>query len=77
MNKYLLRGLLLTFFGLALCAFGYELMEADNDLYKWTMITGVVFFGLGFLTVIYSFIRKIERRSIIQERKERDKDSDG
>ncbi len=71
MNKYLLRGLIYTFIGLALCAWGYYLMELDWDLYKWIMIIGVISFGFGFLTVVYSFIRKIEWRSIIEQRKKR------
>ncbi|WP_257667373.1 signal peptidase [Parapedobacter tibetensis] len=71
MNKYLLRGLVYTMIGLALCAFGYYLMEQENLLYKWAMIVGVIVFGIGFLMVIYGFIRKIERRSIVHERKER------
>lgn len=71
MNKYLLRGLIYTTIGLALCAFGYYLMEQEKNMYKWVMIVGVIAFGAGFLTTVYSFIRKIERRSIVNERKER------
>ena len=71
MNKYLLRGLVYTVIGLALCALGYYLMEQEKSLYKWVMIVGVISFGVGFLTVVYSFIRKIERKSIVSERKGR------
>lgn len=71
MNKYLLRGLVYTIIGLTLCAFGYYLMEQGKSLYKWVLIVGVTTFGIGFLTAIYGFIRKIERRSIVKERKER------
>lgn len=70
MNKYLLRGLIYTVTGLACCAWGYALMAGDHLIYKWVMIAGVIIFGMGFLTVVYSFIRKIERQSIIEERKE-------
>lgn len=70
MNKYLLRGLIYTAVGLACCAWGYTLMADDHAFYKWVMIAGVIIFGVGFLTVVYSFIRKIERQSIIEERRE-------
>ncbi|SFC01136.1 hypothetical protein SAMN05421747_10378 [Parapedobacter composti] len=71
MNKYLRRGLLYTMAGLALCALGYYFMDLEAGVYKWFMVVGVVFFGLGFLTVFYSFIRKIERQSLLEERKGR------
>lgn len=70
MNKYLLRGLIYTAVGLACCAWGYTLMADERAIYKWVMIAGVIIFGMGFLTVVYSFIRRIERQSIIEERKE-------
>ena len=71
MNKYLSRGLWCAICGLALCALGYYLMDRQLDWYKPAMIIGVIVFGIGFLTILYSFIRKIERNSIILERKER------
>ncbi|MFC3197231.1 signal peptidase [Parapedobacter deserti] len=71
MNKYLRRGLIFTTCGAACCILGYYLMDKEIDLYKWVMAIGVVIFGIGFLTVFYSFIRKIERQSILEERKER------
>jgi len=70
MNKYLLRGIVYTIIGLVSCRWGYMLMAAEHALYRWVMIAGVFIFGLGFLNVIYSFIRKIERQSILEERKE-------
>lgn len=70
MNKYLLRGIVYTVIGLACCTWGYLLMAGDHALYRWVMIAGVFIFGLGFLTIVYSFIRKIERQSILEERKE-------
>ncbi len=48
-------------------------MGQDRPLYKWAMVVGVIVFGLGFLTTLYSLIRKIERRSLLDERKEQQK----
>lgn len=77
MNKYLLRGIIGTALGLALCMFGLYLMDADFPGYKWILVIGVVAFGFGFLTIIYSLIRKIERRSLLDERKKKTVDNDG
>lgn len=71
MNKYLLRGLIGIILGLACCILGLFLMGPERPIYKWIMVFGVVVFGLGFLTTLYSLIRKIERRSLLDERKER------
>lgn len=72
MNKYLRRGLIYTIIGLLLCGLGYYLMDRGIHAYKWAMIVGVIVFGFGFLTVIYSLIRKIERKSFERYRKNRD-----
>lgn len=69
MNKYLLRGIIGTISGLLLGTFGLYLMDGDSVGYKWLLLFGVVVFGLGFLTIVYSLIRKIERRSLLDERK--------
>ncbi|MBK1440666.1 signal peptidase [Parapedobacter sp. ISTM3] len=76
MNKYLRSGLLYTIAGLTFCALGYYLMGLEIRLYKWMMAIGVIIFGIGFLTVFYSFIRKIERQSILEERKERQNENE-
>lgn len=70
MNKHLLRGIIYTAVGLACCVWSYRLMTDEDALYRWIMIAGVIIFGIGFLTIIYSFIRKIERHSILEERRE-------
>ena len=69
MNKYLLRGIIGTVLGLAFCLLGLYLMDDDFPFYKWILVFGVVAFGVGFLTIVYSLIRKIERRSLLDERK--------
>ncbi len=71
MNKYLIRGLGVTSFGVALCVVGLWIMERESVFYKWLLVVGVIAFGIGFLTIVYSFIRKIERRSLLDDRKER------
>ncbi|MFC7525435.1 signal peptidase [Parapedobacter sp. GCM10030251] len=71
MNKYVQRGFLGASLGAALCVLGTFLMKQDFPIYKWVLVLGVIVFGIGFLTILYGLIRKIERRSILDERKER------
>ncbi len=71
MNKYLRNGLIYLAVGVALCALGYYLMEREIALYKGVMSVGFIVFGVGFLTIMYSLIRKIERQSFKRIRKER------
>lgn len=77
MNKYLLRGIIGTALGLALCLLGLYLMDDEFPGYKWVLVVGVVVFGFGFLTIVYSLIRKIERRSLLDERKRITTKNDG
>ncbi len=75
MNKYLRRGIIGTLLGAGLGFLGFWLMERDQEIYKWVMFIGVALFGVGFLTILYGLIRKIERRSLLDERKGRQKDN--
>ena len=80
-NKYMKRGLLLLLAGIALILFGYYLKDTELMKYGWAMIIGYIAFGLGFLYILYSLIRKIDRRAIMQGRadeadKEEDSDTD-
>jgi len=77
MNKYLRNGLIFLAFGIALCALGYYLMDREIELYKGVMSVGFIVFGVGFLTIMYSLIRKIERQSLKRIRKERQKQNNG
>lgn len=70
MNKYLLRGLLMVAVGVGATYYSYGLMVSENDLYKWLMSLGVILFGVGFMTVMYSLFRKIDRRTIQKQRRE-------
>jgi len=52
-------------------------MDTGSAGYKWPLVVGVVVFGFGFLTIVYSLIRKIERRSLLNERKKDPTDYNG
>lgn len=67
-NKYMRRGIWLILIGIAFNLLGYYLMEEDVFKYGWAMITGTVAFGVGFLSILYSLIRKMDRRAILEER---------
>ena len=69
-NKYMKRGLLLSLAGIALILFGYYLKDTELMKYGWAMIIGYIGFGVGFLYIVYSLIRKIDRRAILEERAE-------
>jgi len=64
------RGLWLILVGVAFNVLGYYLMEGDTFKYGWAMIIGTIAFGMGFLFVVYSLIRKIDRKALLQERAE-------
>lgn len=67
-NKYMRRGIWLILIGVAFNLLGYYLMEEDIFKYGWAMITGTVAFGIGFLLILYSLIRKLDRKEILKER---------
>lgn len=54
--------------GLLLGFVGWYLKNETDIFYGWAMVAGVVVFGIGFLTVIYSLIRQVEYHSIVQDR---------
>ena len=62
------RGLWLILVGVAFNLLGYYLMKGDVFKYGWAMIIGTLAFGIGFLLVIYSLIRKIDRNALLEER---------
>lgn len=68
MNKYLKKGLIFLGLGMLLCYWGLVSKDPIASFYKIPLVLGVISFGYGFITVIYSLIRKIERRSILEER---------
>ncbi len=70
MNKYLKRGIIFFIAGIGLILLGYYLKDTELMKYGWAMIIGYLAFGAGVLYILYSLIRKIERRSILEERAE-------
>lgn len=70
MNKYLRKGLREIIIGVLLVILGYYLMEQRSNWYKLAMLAGVILFSIGFLTLIYRMIRKVDRNAIIEMREE-------
>lgn len=62
------RGIWLILIGVAFILLGYYLMQEELFKYGWSMIIGTIAFGLGFLNIIYSLIRKMDRKAILEER---------
>lgn len=69
-NKYMRRGLWFILIGIAFNFLGYYLMEGDQFKYGWAMVIGTVAFGTGFLFVIYSLMRKMDRKALLKDRSE-------
>jgi uncharacterized membrane protein HdeD (DUF308 family) len=70
MNKYLKRGLIFLIIGVLLCYYGVYSKDPLASFYKIPLVVGVVSFGYGFVTIVYSLMRKIERKDILEERAE-------
>lgn len=77
MNNFLSRGLIITALGILIGILGSFLQREEyGSIYKWVLTISVIVFGIGFLTIVYSLIRKIERKSILEERHEEQNDAD-
>ncbi|GGE11334.1 hypothetical protein GCM10011516_06370 [Sphingobacterium cellulitidis] len=48
-------------------------MQAENNWYKLLLTVGVIAFGVGFITLIYRLFRKIDRNTLLDERKNTNK----
>ncbi|MXV17829.1 signal peptidase [Hufsiella ginkgonis] len=76
-NKYMRWGIVLLLAGIAFNIVGWFIMDREPEFhhhkvkYGWAMIIGVLLFGAGFLYILYSLIRKVERNALIEERAER------
>lgn len=68
MNKFMKRGLILVAVGIGLNLLGYSIKRNAFEDYGWAMIFGTLFFGIGFISIFYSFVRKVEYKGIIEER---------
>lgn len=67
-NKYMRRGIWLILIGVAFVLLGYYLMGEEKFKYGWSMVIGTVAFGAGFLYILYSLIRKMDRKAILNDR---------
>lgn len=67
-NKFMNRGALLLLLGVVLNLLGWFIKDNDLGLYGWAMIIGTVLFGIGFLLVFYSLMRKVEYHGIVEDR---------
>lgn len=68
MNKFMKRGLILVAIGVGLNLLGYSIKRNAFEDYGWAMILGTLSFGIGFVSIFYSFVRKVEYKGIIEER---------
>ncbi|OYD40474.1 hypothetical protein CHT99_18455 [Sphingobacterium cellulitidis] len=73
MNKFLIRGLAFTLIGIGCIYYGIILMRAENNWYKLLLTVGVITFGVGFITLIYRLFRKIDRNTLLDERRNTNK----
>lgn len=69
-GKYLFRGIGLALSGIALNLFSYYRLEETRPEHDWAMFIGTIAFGIGFVLIVYGLIRKIDRKSILEERAE-------
>ncbi|QNL50103.1 signal peptidase [Olivibacter sp. SDN3] len=76
MNKYLKRGFFFTLLGLLAGGCGLYLKDMENDWYSIILVVGVIVFGVGFVTIVYSLIRKIERKSILESREQQSQEKE-
>jgi hypothetical protein len=76
-NKYMRRGIFLLLAGIGLNIVGWATEQKNLDVYKWAMGIGTVLFGIGFLLIVYSLIRKVERKAILDERAEEQQEKAG
>ena len=54
--------------GVGLNLVGYSIKRNELENYGWAMIVGTILFGVGFLFIFYSFVRKVEYKGIVEER---------
>lgn len=62
------RGLVMVAVGVGLNIVGYSIKRNEFENYGWAMIIGTILFGVGFLFIFYSFVRKVEYKGILEER---------
>mgnify|MGYP003575673390 CR=1 FL=1 len=69
-NRFVRRGVISFVTGIILNIAGYIMKANGMELYGWAMILGTILFGVGFLLIFYSLVRKVEYQGIKEERAE-------
>lgn len=69
-NRFVKRGLITFIAGILLNVLGYFMKTNKMDFYGWVMLAGTILFGVGFLLIFYSLVRKVEYQGIVEERAE-------
>ena len=69
-NRFVRRGLVLLLSGIALNIAGFVMKHHNMGYYGWFMAIGVICFGIRFISLLYSLMRKVEAQGLIEERAE-------
>lgn len=69
-NRFVKRGVIAFVAGVLLNILGYVLKDRGIDLYAAAMLMGTILFGIGFLLIFYSIVRKVEYQGIKEERED-------
>ncbi|MBC8054774.1 MAG: hypothetical protein H7Y13_17080 [Sphingobacteriaceae bacterium] len=72
-NRFVRKGVLAFVAGIGLNILGYVMKSNGNDLFAWPMLLGTILFGIGFLLIFYSLVRKVEAQGIKEEREDVEK----
>lgn len=72
-NRFVKKGVIAFVAGILLNILGYMMKANEMDLYGWAMTLGTILFGIGFLLIFYSLVRKVEYQGIKEEREDAQK----
>lgn len=72
-NRFVKKGVIAFVAGILLNILGYALKANGSDLYAAAMLIGTILFGIGFLLIFYSLVRKVEYQGIKEEREDAEK----
>lgn len=67
-NRFVKRGVIAFVLGIVLNIVGYMMKARGFDHFGWPMVLGTILFGIGFLLIFYSLLRKVEYTGIVEER---------
>jgi hypothetical protein len=69
-NRFVKKGVIAFIAGIVLNILGYVMKSDGMEYYGWAMLLGTILFGVGFLLIFYSLVRKVEYQGIKEERAE-------